>query len=657
MAVVPMQKVQLITHRADAEAALKCVQRMGAMQFLTAQTHDGASNNSNATTAIFPYADLLPRVQHAVVFLQPYAAHKSLWQTLRDGTRHELTETQLAHFLREIDVVADVVTDLERLQVEFADATEVVRSLEEQYVALEAWQALPFNLSQLQTTTTSTKLIHTTTAVEGEPLAPRLEAALAAADVVAVVTPVSSHAAAVTVQHSEVATIETCVTSLQAEIVAPPAGTATPAVEFVRVSDELAKARGAVALLHDQAEHFAITYLKKLQIASETLAWQRDRFTTLQAGASSAYTVQLTGWLNANKRVALETMFAREYLAATFAELPVEPTDEPPVEIENSPLVQPFEAVTRLYGMPGYRDLDPTVFLAGFFFLFFGLSLTDVGYGLVLMALSAGILFFTKVAKPLKLMAKLLLMVGFATVLVGLLFGGYLGIDPSLLPASLQALQLFDPIGNPLPVFYLALGLGVVQVMTGMVLKIVSESRNGRLLDGVLDQGPWLLVFSLAILYLATTLEYVAFIAPAQIINLLYVGFVLIVVSSGRKGETLLGKVQSSAASLYDSIGYFSDILSYSRLLALGLATTALAFAVNLIADIVREAVPYVGIVFAVLILIVGHLFTLAVNTLGAFIHSARLQFVEFFGKFIAGTGKEFTPLARSETYITISDD
>ncbi|MCA9362353.1 V-type ATP synthase subunit I, partial [Candidatus Kaiserbacteria bacterium] len=109
--------------------------------------------------------------------------------------------------------------------------------------------------------------------------------------------------------------------------------------------------------------------------------------------------------------------------------------------------------------------------------------------------------------------------------------------------------------------------------------------------------------------------------------------------------------------ALYGSIGYFSDILSYSRLLALGLATTALAFAVNLIASMIFDKESIITWIFAGLVLLIGHVFTLAVNTLGAFIHSARLQFVEFFGKFIVGTGREFKPLMRSERHVIVVDD
>jgi V/A-type H+-transporting ATPase subunit I len=135
------------------------------------------------------------------------------------------------------------------------------------------------------------------------------------------------------------------------------------------------------------------------------------------------------------------------------------------------------------------------------------------------------------------------------------------------------------------------------------------------------------------------------------------VGAVLVAVTSGRNGSGLLGKVQSAAAGLYSSIGYFSDILSYSRLLALGLATTALAFAVNLIAGMIFNSESFITWILAGLVLLVGHVFTLAVNTLGAFIHSARLQFVEFFGKFIVGTGRQFEPLSRQERHVRVVED
>jgi V/A-type H+-transporting ATPase subunit I len=158
-------------------------------------------------------------------------------------------------------------------------------------------------------------------------------------------------------------------------------------------------------------------------------------------------------------------------------------------------------------------------------------------------------------------------------------------------------------------------------------------------------------MFALGILYLGVSLGYVQLLSTALIGNLAIITAALIVITSARHGDGVIGKIISGVGGLYAGVGHFSDILSYSRLLALGLATSALAFAVNLITSMVVD-VPYVGFILAALIFIVGHLFTLAINTLGAFVHSARLQFVEFFGKFIGGTGRSFAPLQRSAQYI-----
>jgi V/A-type H+-transporting ATPase subunit I len=394
-----------------------------------------------------------------------------------------------------------------------------------------------------------------------------------------------------------------------------------------------------------------------LRIAAEALTWQRERFAVAESAQATKHAIVLEGWVNQHKRAEIESAFTTKKLAAVLTDLEPAEDEEPPVEIENGSLIKPFEAVTRLYGMPGYKDLDPTVFLAGFFFLFFGMSLTDVGYGLFLMIAAIIVLTLFKVAPPIRLFAKLLLMVGFATVIVGALFGGYFGIPPEALPQWMQALAVYNPIDNPLPVFYTALGLGIFQVMVGMLVKIYSDYRNKDLIGGLLDQGPWLFVFILGIIYVAQVAGYIALLETYTLVNLVYVAIAMIALFSARHGKGVFGKIQAAAGALYGSIGYFSDILSYSRLLALGLATTALAFAVNLIAGMIFDKESIITWIFAGLVLLIGHVFTLAVNTLGAFIHSARLQFVEFFGKFIVGTGREFSPLKRKKKYITAIEE
>jgi V/A-type H+-transporting ATPase subunit I len=657
MAVVSMQKVQVVVHRSDTDALLNVLQQAGAMEFTEVDTANIASVSME-----FPHAQLLPRVQHAVGFLTPYEAKRSLWRTLRDGSTTELSEAEVLNQAADTDAVAQVVGDLEALQVEYAEKTDAVRQLEEQVALLQIWKAVPVKLSELTTTSTYTKLVQESSDNQKTTklsLMAKLAEFLEAQDIPSQITSVTASTAAVTVAKDAVvpADLHKQLEGLGLQIVAAPHGSETAEVELVATEEKLAAAKGELGLVHNQAEEFAQTHLRRLRIVGEVLSWERDRYATVGIGAATNTSVVLEGWINASKRSALEATFAQKNIAAMMSDLEPQAGEEPPVDIVNNSFIQPFEVVTRLYGMPGHKDLDPTLFLAGFFFLFFGLSLTDVGYGIFLMAVATMILTLFKVAPVVRTFAKLLLFMGLGSALVGLLFGGYLGIAPESLPSWLRAIQLFDPIGNPLPVFYLALGLGVFQVMVGMFLKIYSDARNGELMNGILDQGPWLFVFFVAIAYLGVTTGYLNIIAtPDQLINLIYVGLVLVVLASGRKGKTILEKVQSAALSLYASIGYFSDILSYSRLLALGLATTALAFAVNLIAEIV-SGTPVVGPVLAIVVLVIGHLFTLAVNTLGAFIHSARLQFVEFFGKFVAGTGREFKPLKRTAEHVAIADE
>jgi len=653
MAVIPMQKVQLIVYDQDVEATLEVIQRLGALEFKAVEDLSVAKSQKIES----PNAQLLPLVQHAVQFLEPYAPKVSLWRTLREGSVTELTEDEIMTRMQATDVVKSVVTDLEELQVEFAEKRQIVRALEEKKTILEDWKELPIALKDLSTKRTVTRLV-TRERDSEEKLEHQITEKLGETELPYSLVVISDTKVAVTLPKDDHSLMqaEQWIESIGATIISTPEGKETPKNELRIVEEKLAVANDELALLHDQAEHFAISHYKNLCVATEVLSWQRDRYAVIDSAATTKHTTVFGGWLDSTKRTIIEAEFAKVGVAAVFVELQPADGEEPPVEIVNHSFIQPFEAVTRLYGMPGSKDLDPTIFLAGFFFLFFGMSLTDVGYGLFLMAVSLIILTLFKVAPAIRMFSKLLFFVGLATVLVGMLFGGYLGIAPEYIPDFLKALQVYDPIGNPLPVFYTALGLGVIQVMAGMIIKIYSDYRNGQVLDGVLDQGPWLFVFVMLIVYLGISTGYVTELTESQAINLLYVGVAMIVLASMRKADTVFGAIQKALLSLYNSIGYFSDILSYSRLLALGLATTALAFAVNLIASMVFD-VPYVGAILALAILVVGHLFTLAVNTLGAFIHSARLQFVEFFGKFISGTGRQFTPLSRTRKYIAVKDD
>jgi V/A-type H+-transporting ATPase subunit I len=267
----------------------------------------------------------------------------------------------------------------------------------------------------------------------------------------------------------------------------------------------------------------------------------------------------------------------------------------------------------------------------------------------MLAGVSAFFLYRFRLEKTPRRMLKIMMYGGISAMVLGLFFGGYAGIPTDALPGPLRSLVVLNPLADPITVFVLALVFGVLQVIAGLVVNIISHKRNGQLKSGLLLSVPWIIAIVGVVLYAIE--QTVA--SPISVgLYLALVGLLGVVLFKGHKEKTLFGKISTGVVGLYDGVGYFSDVLSYSRLMALGLATTALALAMNLIAQIVGDLIPVVGSVLAIILLIVGHVFNVLINTLGAFIHSARLQFVEFFAKFLTDSGREFRPFRRVRKFI-----
>lgn len=400
-------------------------------------------------------------------------------------------------------------------------------------------------------------------------------------------------------------------------------------------------------------EHYTI-----LQKHTEQARWKEARLHHATQTPRTTYTAVYTAWIPVTKKGALSTTLQEKIPESAYETVQTSAEEIPPTFLQNNSIVAPFQTVTTLYGAPVHQDLDPTPYLAPFFFVFFALCLGDVGYGLTLATLTGVILFKYHVETGMRAMLRLLFFGGIGSLVAGVFFGGYLGVAPGTIHPLLAQVQQFDPIGNPLPVFFLSLILGFIHVCFGIVLNTVRQFRLKEKKDALLDNMPWLYMFALAALFVLQSANLLPqqFATPLSIAftPLVIAGVVVLILTQGRKKDGIFGKLFFGILSLYGAIGYFADILSYSRLLALGLATGALAFSINLIAGFVGNAVPFVGPVFLVLVLLFGHTLNITISVLGAFINSSRLQFVEFFSKFVTGTNRVFTPFCVSEHDIII---
>jgi V/A-type H+-transporting ATPase subunit I len=366
-------------------------------------------------------------------------------------------------------------------------------------------------------------------------------------------------------------------------------------------------------------------------------------------------TFLLEGWVRALDRPWLE----RE-IADNFAEVVVsfrEPAEgeEPPIHLDNSAATRPYEFVTTLYGRPVYREDDPTPLLAPFFVLFFAMCLTDAGYGLTLAAMAALVIWKFKPKGGARKLFNLLFMGGVVTAVVGIVAGGIFGLGIDSFPSWLKPFVLINPLEEPMKMLNISFLMGIVHILFGIAMRMKANFRAGLVADALFDDLAWI-VFIAALAPLGYAGILGGYVPPAVTRGATYVSLgvaAVIFVTGGRKQKKFIMKILGGLVKFYDIVGYFGDVLSYARLLALGLATSAIALAVNDIAAMVKGMPYYIGYIVMVVILVGGHLFNLAVNTLGSFVHSARLQYLEFFGKFFQGGGAEFKPF-RSERKYTV---
>ena len=339
----------------------------------------------------------------------------------------------------------------------------------------------------------------------------------------------------------------------------------------------------------------------------------------------------------------------------TFRE-PLE-DEEVPVLMENRSMVVPFEAVTEMYSLPAYRGFDPTSIFALFYAVFFGMMLSDAGYG-ILMAVGcwAALKKFDLEGMTYK-MVKLLFYCGISTTVWGALFGGWFGdIVPvftrTFLEKEVTVSPLwFNPLDDPMKLLILSLALGVIHLFIGMGIKAYMQIREGHWFDAVCDEGFWYVTILGLIAWLGGGTINEAL--PKIGMYMSIVGAAGLLLTGGRHNKGF-GKITGGLSNIYNITSYMSDILSYARLLALGLATGVIAQVVNTMGTLFGGGIG--GLIALTVIFLLGHTLNLAINALGAFIHASRLQYVEFFGKFYEDGGEPFDPFRRKTKYIKLED-
>lgn len=440
--------------------------------------------------------------------------------------------------------------------------------------------------------------------------------------------------------------------SFSAVSLAEQKGTATDAMR--RYEKEIEKIKETIAENEKILEKLAV-YRENIEFLYDSLTMRRDRADVVGDMVSTEMVFYFDGWMPAKAQPQVEALL-KEYEFYYNIEVPDPDDEEVPVLLQNNSVVTPFEAVTGMYSLPGRHDIDPTAILAPFYCLFFGLMLSDAAYGIILTTLCAIILKKYKLEGTTYRMIKMFMFCGVATFMWGALFGGWFGNFFTVAAQTFFGKEFvikplwFDPLSEPMKLLVVSLILGAIHLFVGMGVQAYMDIRDGRPLDALFDIGLWyLLLIGIVLFAFGGTLG-AGLVGVGKIMAI--VGAVGILLTGGRKKKGIFGKLTGGLGSLYGITSYLSDVLSYSRLLALGLATGVVAQVFNTLGSLAGGGIA--GSILLIVVFAFGTVFNLAINALGAFVHSCRLQYVEFFGKFYTGGGRPFAPFERKTKYIKI---
>ncbi|MGC9314025.1 MAG: V-type ATP synthase subunit I [bacterium] len=646
MAIVPMTKVGILTHKSDFETVTAKLGELGIVQI--------SEPDSFAEDSGWEIEDLITRIRRACDLNESFLK--------KIPPRLKLTALELRALIDSTDIeeiLAKIDSDRHNLEEAKSRALDIKKALND----ISPYSKLPYRFEDLRNTTqVGIKLGYIPKVVNPESLCEEKAKELNELIELKKISDDVDGSYVIIFYHKTIdEEIEKQLADCDFAEFHPHGFDEQPSLEIKKLKTELAEVEAKIDKAIAHFKDTAGETLPKLRAIEGFYRAEMAERRLKDIASSTDQTLYLTGWTKEKDLGNLREKISGE-LATMVEVINPDEKEAPPVALKNPPVIEAFEVITDLYGRPRPGMVDPTPFIAPFFPLFFALCLTDAGYGLLLALLGGGFLAFGKLGAGARKFMRFILYSGIATVVVGALAGGWFGIDLKSMDNSiahaLLSVKLFDPLDNAIEFFAASIFLGVIQVSVGFVISGyvgAKESPNAALkVRAVLLALSWIAVTLGAGIFIANFLvpEFMAPFTSIGTAGLKYgalgiVGFSLVLGIAGKRGIGASLGDGLAFDGLYGIVNLFGDLLSYARILALGLSTGVIAGVINIIAGQLVEMIPGVGIVIAGMLVLVGHVAYTGLSALGAFVHPARLHFVEYFTKFYEAGGEPFAPYTR----------
>ena len=442
-----------------------------------------------------------------------------------------------------------------------------------------------------------------------------------------------------------------------------------PAEQLKELNNQIAKAEKAISGAVKEIEAFT-EQKEDIKFLQDYNSMRLEKYEAIGHLLQSRNTFVMSGYIAKKYSGPLLAELNNSYLLEVEFDTPGEDEDVP-VLLKNNAFSQPLEGIVNSYSPPRRDEVDPTMVMSLFYYLLFGLMLGDAGYGAIMViACGFGLLKFgRRMERSMKNTLRMFFFCGLSTLFWGIVFSSYFGDIVDVVSENYFGHKLsipplwFLPLNEPMRLLTFSMTLGIIHLFTGLGLKLYMLLRQRNYKAIIYDVLLWyILLISSIILLLSMQMMSdmlgISLAVPSSVANAAKILAVLasvgIILTNGRESKNPFKRILKGLYALYGISGYLSDVLSYSRLLALGLATSVVATVINKLA--VMAGSGLLGPVIFTVIAILGHTLNISINALGAYVHTNRLQYVEFFGKFYEGGGRLFSPFSNKTKYYKIKE-